>query len=247
LSRQYLRDNRVPISDVTAEELLSEIWLKMLGAISLSNEEAPGISTKPSEWTTDLNAPDLDARFVWLVSEIGGSGAITHRLEDIRRQRHGRSSPEKGRPLVQIEGEDEISDDNSDPEVREGGIHDADTRLAWRGLRIMVSRQFPPKDDVYILVDLMESTPELFENSSGQQWPIKEIVEELNCHLSNQSWNNGRVDNAKRRLMRWVHHLMKENKLDAIDLEALFARVARRHKDDQQDRSADLNRPNVLN
>ncbi len=36
-----------------------------------------------------------------------------------------------------------------------------------------------------------------------------------------------RVENAKKRLLNWVQRLMRQNGLDAADLEAVFARVAR--------------------
>jgi hypothetical protein len=36
-----------------------------------------------------------------------------------------------------------------------------------------------------------------------------------------------RVENARKRLLNWVQRLMRQNGLDAADLEAVFARVAR--------------------
>jgi ribosomal 50S subunit-associated protein YjgA (DUF615 family) len=56
---------------------------------------------------------------------------------------------------------------------------------------------------------------------------VKKIVTLLNERFPPPTWTSDRVDNAKRRLLTWINRLMRKNGLDATDLEALFARVAR--------------------
>jgi hypothetical protein len=76
LSEQYLRRRHVPAGEVTADELLSEIWQKLLGTVSLDNDETDYATTVPAEWSINLDAPERDGRVAWLVREIGGSDAI---------------------------------------------------------------------------------------------------------------------------------------------------------------------------
>jgi hypothetical protein len=54
-----------------------------------------------------------------------------------------------------------------------------------------------------------------------------DIVNRLNIRFPPPAWTSDRVDNAKRRLMNWIKRLKRKNGLDDVDLEALFARVAR--------------------
>ena len=89
LCTYYLRNKGVSASEVTPEELLSEIWKKMLGSVFLSNEESLSIPD-PSQWSVDPHSPERDGRVVWLIREIGGAGALAHRHQDILRQRFGR-------------------------------------------------------------------------------------------------------------------------------------------------------------
>ena len=53
------------------------------------------------------------------------------------------------------------------------------------------------------------------------------LVTILNAEFSPPSWSDDRVENAKKRLLNWIQRLMRQNGLDATELEALFARVAR--------------------
>src|SRR5262249_11454648 len=39
LCSDYLRKNRIPAQELTTEELVSEVWLKLLGNVSSSNDE----------------------------------------------------------------------------------------------------------------------------------------------------------------------------------------------------------------
>jgi hypothetical protein len=236
LSRLYLRNRRVPASEVTPEELVSEIWQKLLGTVSLGTVSLNGADAPPAapaewridEWRIDEEAPEGDGRVAWLIDEIGGLDAMSHRHEDILRQRFGRSSPGRGRRIVQP-AEDGLSNIGADPEGR-GALEDTDARQVWRGLLITAGREFQPADDVQMLLQLLAEQPDILDASSGGQWPIKMIVALLNLRFPPPPWTDRRVDNAKRRLMNWIGRLMRNNGLDAVDLEAVFARVARRHE-----------------
>jgi len=56
---------------------------------------------------------------------------------------------------------------------------------------------------------------------------VGRLVTVLNAEFSPPPWSDDRVENAKKRLLNWVQRLMRQNGLDATDLEAVFARVAR--------------------
>ena len=106
LCRSYLRTRRVPTSEVTAEELMSEICLKLLGTVSLDDDKTEEFATTlPTEWSINPHDPEHDGRVVWLIEEIGGFDAIAHRYEDILRQRYGRVRPGRGRPTKQLDDE----------------------------------------------------------------------------------------------------------------------------------------------
>jgi hypothetical protein len=81
-----------------------------------------------------------------------------------------------------------------------------------------------------MLLRLLAENPGLLHNSSGGQWPISGITAELNDRFPPPSWTSDRVDNAKRRLVNWIKRLKRENGLDDVDLEGLFARVARQQE-----------------
>ena len=59
------------------------------------------------------------------------------------------------------------------------------------------------------------------------------LVTILNAEFSPPPWSDDRVENAKKRLLSWVQRLMRQNGLDATDLEAVFARVARQQVQQQ--------------
>jgi hypothetical protein len=89
------------------------------------------------------------------------------------------------------------------------------------------NQQFQQRDDVSMLLRLMDDERNILENWSGGQWPIRRMVALLNERFSPPPWTDHRVDNAKRRLVNWITRLMRNNRLDATELEDLFARVAR--------------------
>jgi hypothetical protein len=245
LSRLYLRNRRVPASELTPEELVSEIWQKLLGRVSL-NDAPESLPAPPAEWSIDPRAPERDGRVVWLIEQIGGLDALSHRHEDILRQRFGRSSPERGRRIVQPGIDDGPSHiDSSEPE--EGrGLMETDAQRVWRGLLITAGGEFQPTDDVRMLLRVMADDPDILDTSSGEQWPIKMIVVLLNSRFSPPPWTDRRVDNAKRRLMNWIGRLMRRNGLDAVDLEGVFARVARQHERNQPEPLPDSQRIRLL-
>jgi hypothetical protein len=224
----YLRKWQVPGAEVTPDELLSEIWQKLLGTVSLDKEQTDELTALPPEWSINLDAPERDGRVVWLIQEIGGSAAMAHRLEDIARQRHGRFQPGRGRPIVQLEDEDEPNETASGPE--EPNIsHHVDAHRIWRGLLIMANLQFKAHDDLLMLLRVMDDVRDILDESS-RQWPIKRIVDLLNKRFPNSLWIDDRVDNAKRRLVNWIKHLKQKHGFDTTDLEGLFARVARKQE-----------------
>jgi hypothetical protein len=192
LCSNYLRKEGVPLPELTPRELLSEVWLKLLGTVSLDETEEFTGAAAP-EWTVDPQAPERDGRVVWLIQEIGGAGAIAHRREDIRRQRFGR-----GRQIVQL---DDDTGEGLDPDQSD-----------------VADQEFQRSDDVSKLLRLMNEFRDLLEDSSGQ-WPVKTMVSLLNERFPPPTWTDRRVDNAKKRLLKWINRLMQKNGLDATDLE----------------------------
>jgi hypothetical protein len=225
LCRGYLRKRRVSTSEITPEELLSEIYQKLLGTVSMADKVDNFAPANPIEWRVDSDAPERDGRVIWLVEEIGGFDAIAHRHEDILRQRFGRSQPGRGRPIVQPGIENETIELGSDPD-QPITLQQVDAYHAWRGLLAMADHQFQQRDDVSILLRVLNDFRDILEESSAQ-WPIGKMVALLNERHPPPTWTDDRVDNAKRRLVKWIKGLMQKNGLDAIDLEGLFARVAR--------------------
>ena len=217
----YLRSRGVSRSEVTIEEMLSEVWKKLLSNITVREETA----VMPfDDSRVDLDAPDRDGRVVWLIKEIGGLESMSHRHEDILRQRFGRSKANVGRPIVQPVGGEEFE--------RIGALEppaeiDEVARLAWLGLNKLAGRRFLPDDDVSMLLHLFNEIPELFEDASKGQWPISDIVGRLNGMFPDPGWRVDRVENAKKRLVKWIGRLRQTNGLDQIDLEALLVRVAK--------------------
>jgi hypothetical protein len=242
LCSSYLRNKRVKTSELTTRELLSDVWIKLLGTVSLDDTEEFTPAAAP-EWTVDPQTPERDGRVVWLIEEIGGAEAIAHRHEDIRRQRFGRAKPEVGRPIMQLEDEtgEDLDPDQSD------GLRRMDAYRIWAGLIAMADQEFQRRDDVSTLLRLMNDFRDLLEDSSAQ-WPVKTIVALLNERFPPPTWTDRRVDNAKKRLLNWINRLMQKNGLDATDLEDLFARVARRKEGrERMSLGAGLHRPQPKN
>jgi hypothetical protein len=223
LCRGWLRRNRISLADVTPDELASEIWLKLVASVSTADDPShEPIEANPDEWSADPN-PERDERVVWLIAEIGGSVAIRHRYEDLQRERYGR-----GRRLRQPTDEGEPRETEGDPDDRTESQKKQDVLRIWRGLLLTASDEFRPGDDVSLLLKLWVDKPDILDDSSGGQWPVKKMVALLSDRPPPRSWSEDQVDNAKRRLLNWIGRLMRKNGLDSIDLEGLFAAVARK-------------------
>jgi hypothetical protein len=119
----------------------------------------------------------------------------------------------------------ELPDVEADPD--EGGLGSADAVNIWRGVLITAERTFRPGDDVCRLLRMLAKVPGALEGSQGSRWPVGRLVKILNAEFSPPPWSDDRVENAKKRLLNWVQRLMRQNGLDATDLEAVFARAAR--------------------
>ena len=228
LCNDFLRSQRVPSSELTPEELLSEIWQKLLGAVSAHADEGSS-APYPTQVSIDADAPERDGRVVWLIDEIGGSVAMAHRREDILRRRFGRGASGNGRRLVQPLSDGEFTEIMSEADAP-SALEAADGVRIWRGLLATAELEFRQNDDLSMLLRVLAENPEILQDSSGGQWPITELVYQLNNRFPPRSWTADRVDNAKRRVMKWIKRLKRENGLDDVDLEALFARVARQQE-----------------
>jgi hypothetical protein len=234
----YLGRNGIPAQEITADELVSEVWLKLVGTVALPNDEdLPALN--PADWSADLHMPEHDGRIVWLIGEIGGSVALSHRHADVRRRLFGR-----GRATVQIGGDEDPIDIDPCPED-DTNLRAADARCVWRGLLAVASGEFGPEEDVAKLLRVLARMPDILEESSGTQWPVRKLVALLNQHFPPPDWKDRRVEDAKRRLTNWINRLMKKNALDAIDLEALFARVARQQESRGPDARREAGPPNL--
>jgi hypothetical protein len=226
----WLRRNGIRPREVTPSELASEIWLKLVSTLSPANSAIGVIRGASAD-------PRNDSRVLWLIAEIGGSQAIQHRFEDIKRERYGR-----GGRLRQLPGE---GPNQPEPEPstppNEGARHLEDLRDSWRGMLTVARKDFADGDDVLLLLQLLADEPELLEESWGHQWPIQRIVELLSERPPPRDWEQVKVDNAKRRLTSWVVRLMRKNGFDRVDLEAFFASVAKKSKGHDRTRADDLN------
>ena len=223
----YVRRNSP--SGITTEDLVSEVWEKFLGATSLRDKDEDP-HTEPSQSTIDPHDPECDGRVVWLQKEmqsICSNQALAHRCEDIRRKLWGRALPQGVRRIVQSEEGDDFDESSSDSD-QEHSLVEADSRAVWRGLLLLMEQELPSDDDVTRVLSTIKKEPDIFESSSTR-WPVGTLIRLLSRDFPPPPpWDDNRVDNAKRRLKRWIQGLKKRNGLDDIDLEALFARVAYR-------------------
>jgi hypothetical protein len=67
----YLRRNRISDADVTPPELVSEVWKKLLGSVSLDTDPLPVV--RADEWSADPNAPEHDGRVICRFRSIADS------------------------------------------------------------------------------------------------------------------------------------------------------------------------------
>ena len=118
----------------------------------------------------------------------------------------------------------EFPDIEADPD--EGGLGPADAVNISRGVLITAERKFQPDDDVWKLLRMLAKVPWVLDGSDGSRWPVGRLVTILNAEFSPPSWVRRSGRERKQRLLNWVQRLMRQNGLDATDLEAIFARVA---------------------
>jgi hypothetical protein len=212
-------------TDIAAEtmELVSEVMAKLLGIASAEPRPAEDLSGDVTHVLAEDKDPKLDARVIWLIAEVGGAVAISHRYEDVRRRRHGGKWREDGYRQVQLEPEhvEGLSVEPDDPH------HEADIRQAWLGLLTLAKSAFRPGEDATIVLDVMAHDSDI-QAGFGTEWPVGAIVATLNRSHPNPPWNDDRVENAKRRLKSWIARLRRDNGLDSTDLMDLLARYARR-------------------
>lgn len=190
-------------------ELFSEVMAKLL----MGGTTAEAMQ----RWETS-DDPQRDSRVRWLIEAVGGSQALSHRHEDIRRRQYGGKWKEDGYRQVQLEQHhvDTLSVDADDP------LHDEDVRRIWRGLLAAAKSGFASDDDVSILLDLLAHNSDI-QAEFGSEWPVSKIVGELNQRGQSPIWNDDRVDNAKKRLKNWIGRMKRDLGLDSADLMDLLA------------------------
>lgn len=235
------------------DKLFSEVVAHLLRATSVRREEAatdpdmPAIDQRDGRTDTapaacgplvappwlargrfDPWEPMRDARVIWVVDETCNRQALFHRYEDMRRRDRGGKWQGSGYPLVTVD-EQTIEHlggqyDPADNEIDSLQVEEA--RQAWQGLVKLVAHRFGTQDDVAALVQTLADDRET-QDSFGSQWPIGKIADALNKRHGHQLWNDDRVENAKRRLTKFIIKTKQAHGLDAIDLRALLVRYAR--------------------
>jgi hypothetical protein len=215
---------RSPDAAAEVRELSSEVMAKLFGAVRAEPLAGNQVEEAGAQDRMADDDPKRDARVAWLIAQVGGPRALTHRYEDIRRRRFGGKWSEHGYRHVQLEPEhvEGLSVDPDDPN------YEADIRSAWLGLLALAKSEFRRDEDPAIVLDLMENDPEI-QSGFDKEWPIAAIVAALNRSHPTPSWNDDRVENAKRRLKNWIVRLMRNNGLDTTDLMDLLARHGRRN------------------
>jgi len=176
----------------------------------------------------DPHEPIHDARVIWVVEETCNRQALLHRYEDVRRRDRGGKWDGSGYPLVAVDDNKlELLSGHYDPADDDtNSLQVEDSQSAWRGLIRLAEHHFGADDDVVALIRILASDPDTQE-SFGSQWPIGKIVRALNAGGEGARWNDDRVENAKRRLTKFIGRFKAEHGLDAVDLRALLARYAR--------------------
>ena len=176
----------------------------------------------------DLFDPMRDARVIWVVEETCNRQALFHRYEDVRRRERGGKWDGSGYPLVAVDEQtiEQLSGHYDPAEDETNSLQVEDSRRAWNGLVQLAGHHFGPDDDVVALLQVLAHDRDTQE-SFGSQWPIGKIARALNAGQSHGLWNDDRVENAKRRLTKFIFRFKQEHGLDAVDLRALLARYAR--------------------
>ena len=234
------------------DRLVSEVVAHLLRATSTrveetpQNSEMPGSESKVSsavaqtirslipsldQRTINERDPARDGRVSWIINDTCTRQALFHRYEDMRRRDRGGKWDGTGYPLVAVDEQtmEQLSGPYDPAQGETDSLDAEDSRRAWEGLVYLTTQQFGPDDDVVALVQVLAEDADTQE-SFGSQWPIGKIVRALNGRRGETSWNDDRVENAKRRLTKCIVRLRQAHGLDAIDLRALLARYAREHR-----------------
>jgi hypothetical protein len=249
----FISSVRVDRSQRKAEidRLVSEVVAHLLRATSLPKGEMaketalPAVQPAPSDtgrinpnltaqppWLAsgrvDAFEPARNPRVLWVVEETCNRQALLHRYEDVRRRDRGGKWDGSGYPLVAVDDQtiEQLSGHYDPAQNETDSLHAEDTRRAWIGLMHLAGHHFGANDDVVALMQVLAQDRETQE-SFGTQWPIGKIVRALNAQPSRVPWNDDRVENAKRRLTKFILKFKQEHGLDAVDLRALLARYAR--------------------
>ncbi|HEX4410938.1 MAG TPA: hypothetical protein VH206_19385 [Xanthobacteraceae bacterium] len=228
-----LRATSLPKNEIAKGETTKETELPAVRTMSQANAgRSSAQSSAVPPWLASGQAdplePARDSRIAWMVEETCNRQALLHRYEDVRRRERGGKWDGSGYPLVavdeqtieQLSGHYDPAESDADP------LQAEDTRRAWAGLMHLAEHQFGENDDVVSLVRVLAEDRET-QDSFGTQWPIGRIVRALNAKPARIPWNDDRVENAKRRLTKFIHRFRQEHGLDAIDLRALLAGYAR--------------------
>ena len=232
-----------------ADGLVSEVVAHLLRATCMGRDDppmnralpetaAPGVpimeATARWPWLAkgrvDERDPAGDARVSWLIDETCNRQALSHRFEDVRRRERGGKWDGTGYPMVPVDHQtlENLSGAYDPGESESDALAIDDSRRAWDGLVKLAVHQFGPDDDVVALVRVLGSDGET-QDAFATQWPIGKIVRALNGRSPGASWNDDRVENAKRRLTRCIAKIRQSHGLDAVDLRALLARYSREH------------------
>jgi hypothetical protein len=247
---QYIGSLGLPSEErLSAEaELFSEVMVKLLG-VAASHGPEDGLRPanerdreQPESMFQSNTSPEKDERILWLIQEVGGRRALSHRFEDMRRRRWGRSRG-SGYRVVQISAlagasEGDLRDEDilarrEEPDGRHEDCadphHDRDVRRAWNGMLALASTRYKPHEDVRKLLDLLARDADV-QAGFGVEWPVRKIAEALNIIDPDPPWTDDRIENAKKRLRTWISGLRRQYSFDQTDLMAFFAKYGRMAK-----------------
>jgi hypothetical protein len=225
-----LRATSLPREDAESELPAMPIHVPAQGQSEIGRDPSP-----PLPWLVsgrlDQFEPMRDARVIWVIEETCNRQALFHRHEDVRRRDRGGKWDGSGYPLVAVDDQTiEQLSGHYDPAEQGMDMLDAeDARQSWRGLAQLAEHHFGAEDDVVALIQVLAQDRET-QDSFGSQWPIGQIVRVLNAGRPAAAWSDDRVENAKRRLTKFIVKFKDDNGLDAVDLRALLARYARQRR-----------------
>jgi hypothetical protein len=225
MCHEHLHRNFADWSDIVPDALVRQVYTKLIGAIQLPAEDDERVpSSIPKAWRKS-ESPEQDGRVAWLVDQVASAAALTHRCEEIRKERHGRAVSGGGRRRADPSGDKPVP--GGETQLRTGQLLATDMREIWLGLLATAEQRFPPDSDRFRLLQVLASRPDTFDDG-GSQWPVERLIELLDARFSPPPWSRNRLDDAKRGLVTWVQRVMRDNGLDAVGLQTTFARVARK-------------------